>query len=79
MTQNTNNGHGNGLILTLLALSAIAIMWLFTPFLPSLFLSLLICITTYNGFKKLSQKYSLKQAAMIMTLGVTVLLILPLS
>ncbi len=79
MTQNTQNGHGNGLILVLLALSAIAIIWLFTPFLPSLFLSLLICITTYSGFNKLSQKYSSKQAAMIMTLGVTVLLILPLS
>ena len=79
MTQNTKNGHGNGLILTLLAPSAIAIMWLFTPFLPSLFLSLLICITTYNGFNKLSQRYSLKQSSMIMTLGVTVVLILPLS
>jgi len=79
MTQNTKNGHGNGLILTLLALSAIAIIWLFTPFLPSLFLSLLICITTYSGFNKLSQRYSLKQSAMIMTLGVTVVLILPLS
>jgi len=79
MTQHIKNGHGSGLILALLALSAIAITWLFTPFLPSLFLSLLICITTNSGFNKLSQKYSSKQAAMIMTLGVTVLLILPLS
>ena len=70
---------GNVLIIALLAISVIAIVWLFTPFLPSLFLSLLICITTYNGFNKLSQRYSSKQAAMIMTLGVTVLLILPLS
>ena len=70
---------GNVLIIALLAISVIAIVWLFTPFLPSLFLSLLICITTYNGFNKLSQRYSSKQAAMNMTLGVTVLLILPLS
>ena len=70
---------GNVLIISLLAISVIAIMWLFTPFLPSLFLSLLICITTYSGFNKLSQKRSSNQAAMIMTLGVTVLLILPLS
>ena len=70
---------GNVLIISLLAISVIAIMWLFTPFLPSLFLSLLICITTYTGFNKLSQKRSSKQAAFIMTLGVTILLILPLS
>ena len=70
---------GNVLIISLLAISVIAIMWLFTPFLPSLFLSLLICITTYSGFNKLSQKRSSKQSAMIMTFGVTVLLILPLS
>jgi len=44
---------GNVLIISLLAISVIAIMWLFTPFLPSLFLSLLICITTYSGFNKL--------------------------
>ena len=71
--------NGNVLIIALLAISAIAITWLFTPFLPSLFLSLLICITTYNGFNKLAQRCSLWLAAMIMTLGVTVLLILPLS
>ena len=71
--------NGNGLIIALLAISAIAIMWLFTPFLPALFLSLLICITTYSGFNKLSQRCSLSQAAIIMTLGVTVLFILPLS
>ena len=71
--------NGNGLIIALLAISAIAIMWLFTPFLPALFLSLLICITTYSGFNKLSQRCSLRQAAIIMTLGVTVLFILPLS
>ena len=70
---------GNVLIIALLAISVIAIMWLFMPFLPSLFLSLLICITTYNGFNKLSQRYSSNQAALIMTLCVTVLFILPLS
>jgi|TARA_Y100000294_G_C8546605_1_gene333455 predicted PurR-regulated permease PerM len=70
---------GNVLIIALLAISAIAIMWLFIPFLPSLFLSLLICITTYSGFIKLSQRCSLWLAAIIMTFGVTVLLILPLS
>jgi len=75
----TKPEKGNVLIISLLAISVIAIMWLFTPFLPSLFLSLLICITTYSGFNKLSQKRSSKQAAMIMTFGVTVLLILPLS
>jgi predicted PurR-regulated permease PerM len=42
-------------------------------------LSLLICITTYGSFKKLSQKYTLKKASLLMTLGVTIILIIPLS
>ena len=71
--------NGNGLIIALLAISAITIMWLFTPFLPSLFLSLLICITTFSFFNKLSKRFSLRIAAIIMTLAVTVLFILPLS
>ena len=79
MTENVNNRHGNGLVLILLALSIAAIIWLFTPFIAYLFLSLLICISTYSSFNKLSNKYSKNLAAVIMTLLVTVLLILPLG
>ncbi len=79
MTDNKKNIHENGLILTLLALSSAALIWLFAPFLPALFLSLLICITTYSGFNKLTQTYSHHRAALVMVLGVTILLILPLS
>ena len=79
MTKKINTTHGNGLILILLLLSTSAIFWLFTPFIPSLFLSLLICITSYSGFTSLSQRYSVKQASLLMTLGVTIILILPLS
>ena len=79
MTQNTQNGHGNGLVLILLALSILALVWLFTPFIAYLFLSLLICISTYSSFIKISDKYSKNLAAIIMTILVTVLLILPLG
>ena len=79
MTENKKNIHESVLILTLLALSSAALIWLFTPFLPALFLSLLICITTYSGFNKLAQNYSHHRAALVMVFGVTILLILPLS
>ena len=79
MVKKINNPHSNGLILILLLLSTLAILWLFTPFLPSLFMSLLICIATYSSFTSLSQKYSPKQSSLIMTLVVTIVLIIPLS
>jgi predicted PurR-regulated permease PerM len=76
VTESVNNRHGNGLVLILLALSILAIVWLFTPFIAYLFLSLLICISTFSSFDKLAQKQSKNRAALMMTLLVTVLLIL---
>ena len=79
MAESVNNRHGNGLVLILLALSILAIVWLFTPFIAYLFLSLLICISTYGSFRRLSENRSKNMAALIMTLAVTILLILPLG
>ena len=79
MSEKIDNSHGNGLVLILLALSILALVWLFTPFIAYLFLSLLICISTYSSFSSLSEKRSKKMSALIMTLTVTVLLILPLG
>jgi len=79
VTESVNNRHGNGLVLILLALSILAIVWLFTPFIAYLFLSLLICISTFSSFDKIAQKQSKNRAALMMTLLVTVLLILPLG
>ena len=79
MAESVNNRHGNGLVLILLALSILAIVWLFTPFIAYLFLSLLICISTFGSYSKLSEKRSKKIAALMMTLLVTILLILPLG
>ena len=73
------NKHEDGFILTLLGISTAALVWLFTPFLPALFLSLLISITSYNIFSRFAGKYSKHRAALLMTISVTVLLILPLS
>ncbi len=79
MTENSQSNSNNGLILALLGLSLAALVWLFLPFLPALFLSLLISITTHKLFHHLVQKYSIRRAALSMTLGVTFVLILPLS
>ncbi|MBT7150640.1 MAG: AI-2E family transporter, partial [Thiotrichales bacterium] len=79
MAESVNNRHGNGLVLILLALSILAIVWLFTPFIAYLFLSLLICISTFSSFDRLAHKQSNNRAALMMTLLVTVLLILPLG
>ena len=79
MQGSINKSHGNGLVLILLALAILALVWLFTPFIAYLFLSLLICISTFSSFVNLSQKYSKNRAAILMTLLVTTLLILPLG
>jgi len=79
VAESVNNRHGNGLVLILLALSILAIVWLFTPFIAYLFLSLLICISTFSSFDRLAHKQSKNRAALMMTLLVTVLLILPLG
>ena len=79
MSEITTNKSEDGFILTLLGISTIALIWLFTPFLPALFLSLLISITSYSIFTSLAEKSNKRRASLIMTLGVTVLLILPLS
>tara|TARA_B110000967_G_C18846199_1_gene542133 strand:+ start:349 stop:1443 length:1095 start_codon:yes stop_codon:yes gene_type:complete len=79
LQENINKSHGNGLVLILLALSIFALVWLFTPFIAYLFLSILICISTFSSFDSLSKKYSKNRAAIIMTLLVTSLLILPLG
>jgi predicted PurR-regulated permease PerM len=79
VAESVNNRHDNGLVLILLALSILAIVWLFTPFIAYLFLSLLICISTFESFSKLSKRRSKKLAALMMTLLVTILLILPLG
>jgi len=79
MSEITTNKSEDGFILALLGISTIALIWLFTPFLPALFLSLLICITSYSIFTSLAEKSNKRRASLIMTLGVTVLLILPLS
>ncbi|MBT7412241.1 MAG: AI-2E family transporter, partial [Candidatus Thioglobus sp.] len=55
------------------------LIWLFTPFIPALFLALLIAIATFSQYIKLQKKISNSSSALLMTLLVTVVLILPLS
>jgi len=79
MTINNETSLQRGFILSLLLLSIAGLGWLFTPFMPSLFLALLIAISTYSQYNKFLKKYSETSSALILTLLVTLLLILPLS
>lgn len=71
--------YEHGFMLTLLILAIAGLIWLFTPFIPALFLALLIAIATFSQYIKLQKKISNSSSALLMTLLVTVVLILPLS
>lgn len=71
--------YEHGFMLTLLILAITGLIWLFTPFIPALFLALLIAIATFSQYIKLQKKISNSSSALLMTLLVTVVLILPLS
>jgi len=71
--------YEHGFMLTLLILAITGLIWLFTPFIPALFLALLIAIATFSQYIKLQKKISNSSSALLMTFLVTVVLILPLS
>lgn len=74
-----NAPYEHGFMLSLLILAIGGLIWLFTPFIPALFLALLIAISTFKYYNKFQQKISASNSAILMTLLVTVVLILPLS
>ncbi|MBT3276731.1 AI-2E family transporter [Candidatus Thioglobus sp.] len=71
--------YEHGFMLSLLLLAIGGLIWLFTPFLPALFLALLIAIATSSQYSKLKQRWSAASSALLMTFLVTTILILPLS
>jgi len=74
-----NAPYEHGFMLSLLILAIGGMLWLFSPFIPALFLALLIAISTFTQYRKLKHKFSDAVAALIMTLSLTVILIMPLS
>ncbi|WXU00021.1 MAG: Putative transport protein YdiK [Catillopecten margaritatus gill symbiont] len=76
---NNTTPYEHGFILSLLVLAIGGMLWLFSPFIPALFLALLIAIATFTHYRRLKNRYSEARAALIMTLLVTVALIMPLS
>ncbi len=74
-----NTPYEHGFMLSLLVLAIGGLLWLFTPFIPALFLALLIAIATFKQYNKFQQKFSDSNAALLTTLLVTVVLILPLG
>ncbi len=79
MNKKTKTPYEHGFILSLLLLAIGGLIWLFMPFMPSLFLALLIAIASFTQYTKLQTRFSASVSAIIMTLLITVILILPLS
>lgn len=71
--------YEHGFMLSLLLLALGALIWLLMPFIPALFLALLIAIATFSQYSQLKNRLSANNAALVMTLLVTTILILPLS
>jgi predicted PurR-regulated permease PerM len=71
--------YEHGFMLSLLLLAIGGLIWLFMPFIPALFLALLIAIATFSQYNKLKSRLSANHAALAMTALVTTILILPLS
>ncbi|MBT7411829.1 MAG: AI-2E family transporter, partial [Candidatus Thioglobus sp.] len=59
--------YEHGFMLTLLILAIAGLIWLFTPFIPALFLALLIAIATFSQYIKLQKKISNSSSALLMT------------
>ncbi len=71
--------YEHGFMLSLLILAIGGLIWLFSPFIPALFLSLMIAIATFSYYQKLQTRFSNNTSALLSTLMVTIVLILPLS
>ncbi|MBF0588028.1 MAG: AI-2E family transporter [Magnetococcales bacterium] len=69
-----------GFLALLLVLATVGLVWLFMPFLPGLFLAVLLASSTYPLYVKLQERFQLfsDAAAMIMTVLVFFLVVSPL-
>lgn len=70
-----------GFLLLLIILALGVLMWLFAPFWEALFLAMIIATATYQGYDWVRQHWQLEEnrAALLMTLGVLFVLVLPLG
>ncbi len=79
MNTNTQKPFEHGFMLSLLLLAIGGLIWLFTPFISALFLSLMIAIATFSRYEQLQNRFSSSNSALLTTLLVTIVLILPLG
>lgn len=72
--------YEEGFLILLLLLSLGSLIWLFEPFLPSLFLAVLLASSTHPQYQRLKIRFQLSDniAALIMTLLVLVLVVSPI-
>lgn len=72
--------HQHGFLLLLMALAITGLLWLFIPFLPGLFLAMLLATATFPLYERLTRYLSLgsEKAALIMTVLIFLLVISPI-
>ncbi|HIJ85232.1 MAG: hypothetical protein HW380_3198 [Magnetococcales bacterium] len=72
--------YEQGFLLFLLVLAIVGLLWLFAPFLPGLFLAILLATATYPLYRHLAQRLSIgsDKAALIMTVLIFFLVVSPL-
>ena len=69
----------NQFILIIMILAVTILAWLFSPFLPSIFLAILISVSTFSILKRLRMKFSILFSSILLTLGITFILLMPLG
>jgi len=69
----------NQFILIIMILAVTILAWLFSPFLPSIFLAILISVSTFSILKSLRMKFSILFSSILLTLGITFILLMPLG
>ncbi|MBF0145990.1 MAG: AI-2E family transporter [Magnetococcales bacterium] len=71
--------YQQGFMLLLLTLATGGLLWLFIPFIPGLFLAVLLATATYSPYQYLSRRFSIgsEKAALIMTVLILLLVVSP--
>ncbi|MBF0421804.1 MAG: AI-2E family transporter [Magnetococcales bacterium] len=72
--------HQQGFLLLLILLASAGLLWLFVPFIPGLFLAVLLATATFPLYRRLSLRFSLEsdKAALLMTVLIFFLVISPI-
>ncbi|MFI0378097.1 MAG: AI-2E family transporter, partial [Candidatus Thiodiazotropha sp.] len=79
--QSNTPPYQDGFLITLIILAIVGLIWLFLPFLPALFFSLIVATATYQLFLKLQHRWKLSDttAATAMSILIFFTVIAPIT